>query len=341
MPSALQFARDASLAIARRLLAERAVVAPVFQGVHEGYAHLALFQREFPQLLRDLPKDFRAIEVGAGMGWHAALTAAHGGGSVLATEVAWRPGNTPDSVANAHAFHRLAARDKVLADFLEFERDAAGSLVTTKFRGRVTFAEGGAEALPAADESADFVYSVNCVEHIPDLPAAFRESARVLRPGGILFATTEPLYASAFGSHLFDVFPAPWAHLLWPADELAEIVEREVGAGRTWAPGVPLTAAVVKREILGTLNHARPAEIRGLLLSGPWRVEGWVDHALPEHRAFAAEMRLRDALPDRAEDDLFLVGLTMKLRKVPAGTPRGLRLALRLPWSLRRRLGRA
>jgi SAM-dependent methyltransferase len=39
----------------------------------------------------------------------------------------------------------------------------------------------------AASESYDFIYSVNVLEHIPDLVREVAELKRVLRPGGVLF----------------------------------------------------------------------------------------------------------------------------------------------------------
>jgi SAM-dependent methyltransferase len=38
-----------------------------------------------------------------------------------------------------------------------------------------------------ADESYDFIYSVNVLEHIADLPSEVRELHRALKPGGVLF----------------------------------------------------------------------------------------------------------------------------------------------------------
>jgi SAM-dependent methyltransferase len=39
----------------------------------------------------------------------------------------------------------------------------------------------------APDHSYDFIYSINVLEHIPELVAEIRELKRVLRPGGVLF----------------------------------------------------------------------------------------------------------------------------------------------------------
>src|SRR3954454_3890544 len=49
-----------------------------------------------------------------------------------------------------------------------------------------------AEALPFEDSSFDLVFGHAVLHHLPDLHQAFREFARVLRPGGTLVFAGEP-----------------------------------------------------------------------------------------------------------------------------------------------------
>ncbi|MBR1456533.1 MAG: class I SAM-dependent methyltransferase [Oscillospiraceae bacterium] len=49
----------------------------------------------------------------------------------------------------------------------------------------VTFAQGDVGSLPFADESFDAVLSLNGFHAFPDKDAAFRETWRVLKPGGV------------------------------------------------------------------------------------------------------------------------------------------------------------
>jgi ubiquinone/menaquinone biosynthesis C-methylase UbiE len=56
-----------------------------------------------------------------------------------------------------------------------------------------------AERLPFADQSFDLVLGHAVLHHIPDLPRAFAEFARVLAPGGTLVFAGEP---SRYGDHL-------------------------------------------------------------------------------------------------------------------------------------------
>jgi SAM-dependent methyltransferase len=56
----------------------------------------------------------------------------------------------------------------------------------------VETAETGAERLPFADESFDLVLGHAILHHIPDLPKAFAEFHRVLKPGGTVVFAGEP-----------------------------------------------------------------------------------------------------------------------------------------------------
>ena len=56
-----------------------------------------------------------------------------------------------------------------------------------------------AEALPFADESFDLVLGHAVLHHLPDLPGAFAEFRRVLRPGGVVVFAGEP---SRYGDRL-------------------------------------------------------------------------------------------------------------------------------------------
>src|SRR5579884_11621 len=56
----------------------------------------------------------------------------------------------------------------------------------------VRAARADAEALPFPDESFDLVLGHAVLHHLPDLPRAFREFHRVLRPGGRIVFAGEP-----------------------------------------------------------------------------------------------------------------------------------------------------
>ena len=82
-----------------------------------------------------------------------------------------------------------------------------------------------AQSLAFEAESFDKLYSFHCIEHIPDLPRAFREMERVLKPGGriLLVYPAEPirgLYVVPTALILFgNALRAREIHLhkLWPS----------------------------------------------------------------------------------------------------------------------------
>ncbi|MEA2382412.1 MAG: hypothetical protein QOH72_2383 [Solirubrobacteraceae bacterium] len=61
------------------------------------------------------------------------------------------------------------------------------------------YEEGGAQALPLGDASADVVVFANSLHHVPGelLDAALGEAARVLRPGGMLYVQ-EPVAEGSY-----------------------------------------------------------------------------------------------------------------------------------------------
>ncbi|GAB6042410.1 class I SAM-dependent methyltransferase [Endothiovibrio diazotrophicus] len=67
----------------------------------------------------------------------------------------------------------------------------------------VTFAYGGAEAIPAEDASHDLVVMFKSLHHVPveAMERAMAEVARVLRPGGFAYIS-EPVYAGDFNEVL-------------------------------------------------------------------------------------------------------------------------------------------
>jgi ubiquinone/menaquinone biosynthesis C-methylase UbiE len=69
---------------------------------------------------------------------------------------------------------------------------------TASSRGRVTAVLGDAAAMPFPDASFDAALLIDAFHHVADQPSAVRETARVLRPGGVvLVAERDPAYFAA------------------------------------------------------------------------------------------------------------------------------------------------
>lgn len=78
----------------------------------------------------------------------------------------------------------------------------------------VCFEQGAGEALPLADGSVDFAFSVDVAHHLADPPACFADAWRVLVPGGRLCTVTD--------SERIIATRAPLA-IYWPETVAAEL----------------------------------------------------------------------------------------------------------------------
>jgi SAM-dependent methyltransferase len=80
-----------------------------------------------------------------------------------------------------------------------------------EIQARVRLAQDNIERSGLPDRSFDRIYSWQTLEHITDPAAAFREIARLLRPGGVAFIEYNPFY-SIDGAHWLATTDLPWAH---------------------------------------------------------------------------------------------------------------------------------
>jgi SAM-dependent methyltransferase len=79
----------------------------------------------------------------------------------------------------------------------------------------VEFYAGDAQHSDLPDASFDVVFSFDAFEHFLDPPAVLREVHRLLKPGGVLYASFGPLYYSAQGAHQWTSVDVPYCHLLF------------------------------------------------------------------------------------------------------------------------------
>jgi FkbM family methyltransferase len=79
---------------------------------------------------------------------------------------------------------------------------------------RIEFNTTSAMDLIYRDALFNFVCSFNAFEHIPDPAIALSEIARVLKPGGYVYLTFDPIWTADTGNHFFHRVDEPWAHLV-------------------------------------------------------------------------------------------------------------------------------
>jgi SAM-dependent methyltransferase len=124
-----------------------------------------------------------------------------------------------------------------------WQQQAPRSLTAADFHGdarwralpRVRFARADVRALPFGDASFDLVASTALLEHVSDVDVVCGEMARVVRPGGVVFANFGPLWHTYGGAH----FEGAYEHLWMDAGQLeAYLVHRaipsEVNDGLRW-----------------------------------------------------------------------------------------------------------
>jgi SAM-dependent methyltransferase len=94
----------------------------------------------------------------------------------------------------------------------------------------VAFVRADAANMPAfPDDHFDVVYTFDAFEHFADPAAVLKEVHRVLKPGGVLYASFGPLYHSPHGAHQFLSIDVPYCHLLFRPAHLnaaADVLDR-------------------------------------------------------------------------------------------------------------------
>ena len=173
----------------------------------------------------------------------------------------------------------------------------------------VTAVLGDARELPEPDAAADAVLLFGPLYHLPeraDRLAAWREAARVVRPGGIVAGAVITRFASLFDGVVKGYFAEP---------EFVSIVDRALGDGVHRNPGAEsrwFTSAYFHRpeEPAGEAAEAGLTGVRTVAVEGPV----WMTGArLTE---FLADERLTGIMLDmlrRVEDEPSLLGASSHL----------------------------
>jgi ubiquinone/menaquinone biosynthesis C-methylase UbiE len=94
-----------------------------------------------------------------------------------------------------------------------------------RYGNRMQFVQATASALPLESESIDLVYSVDTVEHLSRPTDMFQEVYRILKPGGKALIHFGP-FRNPYGSHMEDIIPFPWPHVLFSMKTLLSVAAR-------------------------------------------------------------------------------------------------------------------
>ena len=91
--------------------------------------------------------------------------------------------------------------------------------------GKIEFHTMDAQCLIYGNDKFDLIFSLNALEHIPDPIKAVEEIWRVLRPGGVFYASFDPVWTADSGSHFIHYTHEPWLHLLVDDDEYCALMK--------------------------------------------------------------------------------------------------------------------
>ncbi|MEM1053403.1 MAG: class I SAM-dependent methyltransferase [Pseudomonadota bacterium] len=89
--------------------------------------------------------------------------------------------------------------------------DFANDKVASRWDGRATFACEDIREMEV--EPADYIFSVDVMEHVQSLPDTLTAVINACKPGGELFIGFGPLWHSPYGHHRLMDSRVPWAHL--------------------------------------------------------------------------------------------------------------------------------
>jgi len=91
-------------------------------------------------------------------------------------------------------------------------------------RNGVNFIVSDAAHIPLENESFDLVFSYNSFEHIMDPEKAFLECLRLLKPGGFVFITFNPLFLAPMGFHAYKSTQVPYLQVLFEKEIILEFI---------------------------------------------------------------------------------------------------------------------
>lgn len=171
-----------------------------------------------------------------------------------------------------------------------------------------------AQNLEFANESFDLVVSMSTFEHIADVPKALVEIHRVLRPGGAVLLSFEPLWTCAYGHHLHHFGPVShlvpdWAHLLWDRRQMRAYLEDK------WPGDAPLDLDHTIEWIYDNdvINRIGISTMREHFAQCPLRVE-WI-MPMKLEGSDPAQLVHAMAVTGMSADDLTSKGLSILLYK--------------------------
>jgi SAM-dependent methyltransferase len=132
----------------------------------------------------------------------------------------------------------------------------------------------------STEAQADIIVSLDAFEHFSAPGEILALMAKLLKPGGKVFASFGPTWYHPLGGHLFSVFP--WAHLIFSERALLR-----------WRSDFKTDGATRFGEVAGGLNQMTIGKFERLIADGPLRCTGLelvpIRKLKPLHNRFTRE----------------------------------------------------
>ncbi len=141
--------------------------------------------------------------------------------NIRRARLAGRDHRTPPNAREKLKFLDIACGDGLTADAIErLGADViAIDLTDARFVGTCPFKQMDATSMAFDDNTLDVAYTFDAFEHFSNPQAVLREAHRVLKPGGMLYASFGPLYNSPHGAHQFLSIDVPYCHHLFREED--------------------------------------------------------------------------------------------------------------------------
>lgn len=164
----------------------------------------------------------------------------------------------------------------------QFDGVQRWELIRDLSKTKVTFHQGDVtKRTEFPDGEFDLVYTESTIEHIQNLPDAFAELHRLLKPGGLMIHAYDPFFYP-LGGHSFGMLDAPWAHMRMPQADLYRYLDEFR----------PHEADESRQFIEGSLNPTyTQAFVQQSLVKAGFRISWW-------YRSYIDRSEMASLTPD-------------------------------------------
>jgi SAM-dependent methyltransferase len=171
----------------------------------------------------------------------------------------------------------LGARQVTAVDVDARQIQITRSMIATHYpqlAPRIRFVGADAARLPFDDTCFDVMVAADAFEHIEGLGSALEECARVLRPGGRLYAYFPPFYAP-WGAHMVNWIRLPWCQVFFSEPTLLNAARRIEKEGRSVNSLLPPETRLdlLEGDVIPFVSHLTLARFRRIVNRMPaWRI---------------------------------------------------------------------